>query len=153
MSTRRASVGSGQMPCNEAGRGPSAKMSRRETAVGVVPAAWDRRQVAPGPQRMLKGRRRPGSRNQRHYASQFGAIMMRDAATNKHRSRTSARHDDCAARAAAVALVAVRHARIEIYRVAGTEAVLFPSNMHAQRALQHIDELDARVIVEPDRRA
>src|SRR5687767_14352593 len=66
-------------------------------------------------------------------------------------SRTSARHDDCAARTAAVALVAMRHARIEIHRVAGAQGVLFPADMHAQPALQYVDELDARVIVQPHR--
>src|SRR5678816_2321449 len=56
-------------------------------------------------------------------------------------------HDDGAAGSPAAAPVGVRNGRIEIQGVARFERMLLAAHVHAQRALDRVDELDARMIV------
>src|SRR6188472_4034201 len=59
--------------------------------------------------------------------------------------RSYGRHDHGAARALATTAIAVRNARVKVDRIALTEDVFVGPNLHAQRSLQHIDELRAAV--------
>jgi len=59
------------------------------------------------------------------------------------------RDDDGAAGSTGAAPVGVRNARIEIQGVARVEHILLISQVHAERALNRVDELDSRMIVRP----
>ena len=57
--------------------------------------------------------------------------------------------DDGAAQTAAAASVRVRNRRIEVDRVSRSDRVLLAVHVQAQDAVDHIDELDARMRVRP----
>jgi CubicO group peptidase (beta-lactamase class C family) len=82
-------------------------------------------------------------------ASQRVACFNRRSAapTTSRPSRGS--HDDGAAQPAAAASVRVRKGRIEVDGVAGFKRMLLTVDVDAQGALDHVDELDARMVVRP----